>query len=88
MRFAATDEPIASAPPEPAAPLGDVRCMTRAQLRQLGTPSLVYLRTGMMDGTTAYAIYAADGTVMSVVDDIEVAVELVAEHGMTFVAVH
>jgi len=68
--------------------LADVRQMTPTQLRDLGVPSLVYLRSGIADGQIAYAIYAADGTAVAVVDDPEVAIELVAEHGLTFVTVH
>ena len=83
MRFAAIDEPTFSEPP-----LAEPRQMTPSQLRELGTPRLVYLRAGLADGEPAFGIYAADGTVLSVVDDIELAIELVAEHGMTFVAVH
>ena len=51
-------------------------------------PRLVYLRCGMVDGQTAYAVHAADGTAIAVVDDVEVAVELVSDNHMIFVAVH
>lgn len=66
----------------------DPRQMTSAQLRRLGMPWMVYLRRDTVDGQTAYAIYAADGTAMAVVEDVEVAVELAAAHDMTFVTVH
>jgi hypothetical protein len=49
---------------------------------------LVYLRCGTIDGQPAYAIHAADGTAMAVVEDIQVAIELASDHDMTFVAVH
>ena len=65
-----------------------LRCMTEAQLRQLGTSELAYLRAGTVHGQQAYAIHAADGTAMAIVEDVELAVELVAERGMIFVAVH
>jgi hypothetical protein len=68
--------------------LTDVRQMTQSQLRCLGVSSMVYLRAGTADGQAAYAIYAADGTAVAVLDDAEVAIELAAEHGLTFVAVH
>jgi hypothetical protein len=68
--------------------LTDVRQMTQSQLRCLGVPSMVYLRAGTADGQTAYGIYAADGTAVAVVDDVELAVELAAEQGLIFVAVH
>jgi hypothetical protein len=73
---------------EEAVPVGDPRHMTRAQLRQLGMPRIVYLRSGTIDGHTAYAIHAADGTAMAIVEDIELAVELASEYDMTFVPVH
>jgi hypothetical protein len=83
MRFAAIDEPAVLDlwAVEP-------RRMTPSQLRELGMPGLVYLRAGIVNGEPAYGIYAADGTVLSVVEDVELAIELVSEHGMTFVAVH
>lgn len=87
MRFAATEGQMPFTQ-EVEAPPVEIRAMTRAQLRQLGTPRLVYLRAGLVDGQPAYGIYAADGTVMSIVEDVELAIELVAEHGLTFVAVH
>ncbi len=66
----------------------DPRHMTRAQLRRLGVPRLVYLRCGMVDGQKAFAVHAADGTAIAVVEDLELAMELVFENNMTFVAVH
>jgi hypothetical protein len=66
----------------------DVRHMTTAQLRRLGVHSVVYLRSGMMNGQIAYAIHGADGSRMTVVEDIDLAVELVTDLGMAFVAVH
>jgi hypothetical protein len=66
----------------------DLRQMTRGELLRLGVPRLVYLRCGTIDGQPAYAIHAADGTAMAVVEDIAVAIELASEHDMTFVAVH
>jgi hypothetical protein len=72
-----------------AEPTGaDPRRMTRGELLRLGVPRLVYLRCGTVDGQQAYAIHAADGTAMAVVEDIEVAIELASEHDMTFVSVH
>jgi hypothetical protein len=70
------------------AAVADLRHMTRSELRRLGMPRLVYLRSGMIDGQPAVAIHAADGTAMAVVEDVDVALELVAENNMTFVPVH
>jgi len=73
---------------EDGTPLATVRQITPAQLRELGIAQLVYLRQGTVDGETAYAIHAADGSAVAVVDNIEVAIEVVAEHGLTFATVH
>lgn len=66
----------------------DAHQMTAAQLRDFGMPTLVYLRAGLLDGAVAYAIHAADGTRMAVVEDIDCAIEIANERGMLFVAVH
>ena len=66
----------------------DVRHMTSAEFRRLGVRSVVYLRAGVLNGALAYAIHAADGIPMAVVDDVDEAVALASEHGMAFVAVH
>jgi len=51
-------------------------------------PWLVYLRSGKINGEVAYAIHAADGTPMAVVEDVEVALDLASANNMTFVTVH
>jgi hypothetical protein len=66
----------------------EARRMTSGQLRQLGVSRLVYLRAGTVDGEVAYAIHAADGTTVAIVQDVGLAIEVVSEHGMTFVTVH
>jgi hypothetical protein len=73
---------------EDGAPIINVRHITPAQLRRLGVARLVYLRQGTVDGETAYAIHAADGSQVAIVEDIDVAVELVAEHGLMFATIH
>ncbi len=88
MNIAETDESVDTVSHEDAARSADPRQMTRAQLRRLGVPRLVYLRCGTVDGQPAYAVHAADGTPIAVVEDIEVAMELAFENNMVFVAVH
>lgn len=73
---------------EDGTPLANVRHLTPAQLLELGIAQLVYLRQGTVDGEAAYAIHAADGSAVAVVEDIELAIELVAEHGLIFATVH
>ncbi len=71
-----------------AAPIADPRHMTSTQLRQLGfavgcVSAMRYIRR-----PAAYAIHAADGTAMAVVEDLDVAFEVASENDMTLVAVH
>jgi hypothetical protein len=88
MNVAVIDMPGQTACPDVDTDIIDVRHMTTAQLRRLGVRSVVYLRSGIIDGQVAYAIHGADGAPMAVVEDIDLAVELVSEQGMAFVAVH
>ena len=81
MRFAEVSEHEVIA-------VSDPRHMTQSELRRLGMPRLVYLRCGTVDGEPAYAIHAADGTPMAVVEDVDIAIELASANDMTFVAVH
>ena len=39
----------------------DIRTLTQAQLMQLGMADLAYVKPVWMNGTTAFAVYAADG---------------------------
>jgi hypothetical protein len=75
-------------PNRSAVSVADARRMTSAQLRQLGVPRVVYLRSRTFEGQTACAIHAADGTAMAVVEDTGVACELASENDMTLVSVH
>ena len=73
---------------EDGAPITNVRHITPGQLRRLGVARMVYLRRGTINGEVAYAIHAADGSEVAIVEDVDVAVELVAEHGLIFATVH
>ena len=88
MNIAETDESVDPVSHDESVHTVDPRQMTCAQLRRLGVPRLVYLRCGTVDGEAAYAIHAADGTPLAVVEDVEVAMELAFENNMVFVAVH
>jgi hypothetical protein len=65
-----------------------LRQITAEQLLHLGTRQVVYLKTGTNDGELAFMLYSADGTPLVMVDTVEAAVEMVAEHGLGFVSVH
>lgn len=88
MNVAVIDMPGEAIGHDIEAEVTDVRHMTTTQLRSLGVRSVVYLRSAMIDGQMAYAIHGADGLPMAVVEDIDLAVELVCENGMAFVAIH
>ena len=88
MNIAETDESVDPVNREDVVHSADPRQMTLAQLRRLGVPRLVYLRCGTVDGQAAFAVHAADGTPIAVVEDIEIAMELAFENNMVFVAVH
>jgi hypothetical protein len=74
--------------PDDGVSVVDVRKMTAAELRRLGVPGLVYLRQGTVDGQIAYAIHAADGSAVAIVEDMEVAIDLAVENGLSIVTVH
>ena len=65
-----------------------LRHMTADQLRGLGAHQFAYLRAGMCDGERLLVLYGADGEPLTMVDDVETAVEIAAEHGLKFIAVH
>jgi hypothetical protein len=62
--------------------------MTIEQLLQLGTRQVVYLKAGMRDGAMAFVLYRADGIPLIAVDDMETAMEMVAENGLRFATIH
>jgi hypothetical protein len=65
-----------------------LRHITTEQLLHLGTRQVVYLKVGLHDGELAFMLYSADGTPLVMVDTVETAVQMAAERGLGFVAVH
>ena len=88
MHIAEADDLIESLGRDEGVRTADPRNMTLGQLRRLGVPRLVYLRCGRIDGQMTFALHAADGTAIAVVEEIDIALELVAANNMTFVSVH
>ena len=64
------------------------RQMSVEQLLQLGTRQVAYLKCGMWNGEILFVVYGADGTPLVMVDAVETAVEMAAQHGLGFAAVH
>lgn len=68
--------------------IAELRHITAEQLRHLGTDQVVYLKAGTCDGDRAFAVFGADGTPLVIVDAVETAVMMVAQHGLDFVTFH
>jgi hypothetical protein len=62
--------------------------LTATRFLRLGVLSVVYFRSCTADGERFYAIYNADGALMSVVEDIDAAMALASEYGMAVAKVH
>jgi hypothetical protein len=65
-----------------------LRQMTAEQLLHLGERYVVYLKFGVCDGEMLFVLYGANGAPLVVADDVETALDMVAERGLNFVAVH
>ncbi len=65
-----------------------LRQMTPEQLLYLGERQVAYLRAGMCDGEMRFVLFGADGTPLARTDAVETAVEMAAEHGLAFIAIH
>ena len=55
---------------------------------QLGMADLAYVKPVWMNGTTAFAIYAADGSPMAMAADCELAIAAIVQHEMCPALVH
>ena len=66
----------------------DIRKMSQMQLLELGMEQMAYVKPVWMDGTTAFAIFAADGSPMAVAADCDMAVAAIVEHEMVAAMVH
>jgi hypothetical protein len=66
----------------------DIRNLTQQQLMQLGMADLAYVKPVWMNGTTAFAIYAADGSPMAMAADCEMAIAAIVQHEMCPALVH
>jgi hypothetical protein len=66
-----------------------LRHLTVAELQILGITRLAYL-TGqeLINGAVVYTVHGADGAPLAVVDEVDVAVELVYSRNMILLPVH
>jgi len=66
----------------------DIRHMTTDQLGALGVSHIAYVKPVIVNGTTGFAIHAADGTPMALAGDRATAMAAIMQHEMLPLAVH
>ena len=65
-----------------------LRALSANDFATLGMSDLAYVKPVQVDGRPAYAIHAADGTQMAVVNDRELALAAIRQHDLDAVDVH
>ena len=66
----------------------DIRHLSTEQLAQLGMQQIAYVKPVVVNGTSAFAIHAADGTPMAIAAGLDVAVAAIVQHEMVPAQVH
>ena len=66
----------------------DVRHLTEQQLAMLGVSQIAYVKPVVVNGTSGYAIHAADGTPMALAEDRDVAMAAIVQNEMQPLSVH
>jgi hypothetical protein len=66
----------------------DIRHMTTDQLGALGVSHIAYVKQVVVNGTTGFAIHAADGTPMALAEDRATAMAAIVQHEMLPLSVH
>lgn len=71
-------------------PMGsfDIRHMTIDQLGSLGVSQIAYVKAVVINGTSGFAIHAADGTPMALAGDRDTAMAAIVQHEMMPLSVH
>ena len=62
--------------------------MSTRDFALLGIEGVAYVKVVQVDGRTAFAVHAADGTPMAMLDDREIAFATIRQHDMEPVSVH
>ena len=65
-----------------------VRHMSLHELALLGMQDLAYVKPVFVNGVTAFAVHAADGTQVAVLPDRDVALATVRQHDLEPLSVH
>jgi hypothetical protein len=66
----------------------DIHDISPQQLAMLGVQQIAYVKPVVVNGTTAYAIHAADGTPMAVAAERDAALAAIVQHEMVPALVH
>jgi hypothetical protein len=65
-----------------------IKQMSAHELALFGMQDLAYIKAVVVDGTTGYAVHAADGTQIAMLSNREVAFVTVRQHDLEPVSVH
>ena len=65
-----------------------IRHMTSRELALFGMQDLAYVKPVLVDGVTAFAVHAADGTQITVLPDREIALATLRQHDLEPLSVH
>ena len=66
----------------------DIRRMSSRELALFGMQDLAYVKPVVVNGVTAFAVHAADGTQIGVLPDREIALATVRQHDLEPLSVH
>jgi hypothetical protein len=73
---------------EPMTIVEKLRSLSPTDFATLGMSDLAYVKPVLVDGRIAYAIHAADGTSMAVVNERALALAAIRQHDLEAVDVH
>jgi hypothetical protein len=65
-----------------------IRHMSSRELALFGMQDLAYVKPVLVDGITAFAVHAADGTQITVLPDREIALATLRQHDLEPLSVH
>jgi hypothetical protein len=65
-----------------------IRHMSSRELALFGMQDLAYVKAVLINGVTAFAVHAADGTQITVLPDREIALATVRQHDLEPLSVH
>ncbi|HEX3525400.1 MAG TPA: DUF1150 family protein [Stellaceae bacterium] len=65
-----------------------IRHMSSRELALFGMQDLAYVKPVLVDGVSAFAVHAADGTQITVLPDREIALATLRQHDLEPLSVH